>query len=319
LWWPDTGRVERPAVYDVADGVTRIPIHFEPSGSVFVVFSDGNPVESARVTAVDYKGRLLLGTQVPTAPSARAHTPSPAESATAVPAVSVWYDAAGVARLTAQAGGDFLLRFADGQRKHVVLPAPPPPRNLTGPWTVRFDPAWGGPAAPVVFAALLDWSQHPEAGIRHYSGTGHYRTTFRIDATAPLSDPGVRTVLDLGRVAVMAEIRINGHDLGILWKPPFRVDVSESLRPGDNVLEVTVANLWVNRQIADEQLPPDSERDAKGLLTAWPQWLLDGKPNPTGRYTFSTWRLWKKDEPLVESGLLGPVTLQPTVTAALGR
>jgi len=111
----------------------------------------------------------------------------------------------------------------------------------------------------------------------------------------------------------MAEVTLNGRDLGVLWKPPFRVDVSEVLKPGRNTLEVRVVNLWINRMIGDEQLPEDSQRNANGTLKAWPKWVEQGKPSPTGRYTFTTWRLWKKDSPLVESGLLGPVTLQSAI------
>ena len=96
-------------------------------------------------------------------------------------------------------------------------------------------------------------------------------------------------------------------DLATLWKPPFRVYVTDAVRPGDNALEVQVVNLWVNRLIGDEQLPEDSERNPDGTLKKWPQWLQEGKPSPTGRYTFTSWRLWKKDAPLQESGLLGPV------------
>jgi hypothetical protein len=66
--------------------------------------------------------------------------------------------------------------------------------------------------------------------------------------------------------------------------------------------------------IGDEQLPEDSERKTKGrgkgTLKEWPQWLQEGKPSPTGRYTFTTWRLWSKDSPLQDSGLIGPVRLK---------
>jgi hypothetical protein len=108
----------------------------------------------------------------------------------------------------------------------------------------------------------------------------------------------------------MAEVKLNGKDLGILWKPPFRVDVTGACKPGENTLEVKVVNLWINRMIGDEQLPEDSERNADGTLKSWPKWLEEGKPSPTGRYTFTSWRLWKKNSPLQESGLLGPVRIQ---------
>jgi len=118
--------------------------------------------------------------------------------------------------------------------------------------------------------------------------------------------------LDLGKVSVMAAVKLNGTDLGILWKPPYRVDITDAVKTGDNVLELRVVNLPVNRMIGDELLPEDSERNKNGTLKQWPQWLMDGKPSPSGRFTFTSWRLWKKDAPLQESGLLGPVSVRTT-------
>jgi hypothetical protein len=119
-------------------------------------------------------------------------------------------------------------------------------------------------------------------------------------------------LLDLGKVQVMARVKLNGRDLETLWKPPFRIDVTRVAKPGENVLEITVVNLWPNRMIGDEQLPEDSERNSDGTLKRWPQWLQEGKPSTKGRYTFTTWRLWKKNDALLESGLIGPVQLQVT-------
>jgi hypothetical protein len=179
-----------------------------------------------------------------------------------------------------------------------------PAQEIAGPWKVSFDPKWGGSAGPVTFEKLVDWSKRSEPGIKYYSGTATYSCRFQI------SDLRSQIYLDLGQVEVMAEVRLNGRDLGILWKPPYRVEVTGALRPGENTLEIKVVNLWVNRMIGDEQLPEDSDRNANGTLKSWPAWLADGKPSPTGRLTFTSWRLWKKDDPLVPSGLLGPVTLQ---------
>jgi hypothetical protein len=116
----------------------------------------------------------------------------------------------------------------------------------------------------------------------------------------------------LGRVAVIAQVKLNGRDLGILWKPPFCADITEVLRAGTNDLEVSVVNLWVNRLIGDEQLPDDCEwrpQSGSEVLARYPQWLLDNKPRPTERIAFPVWKHWTKDDPLMESGLLGPVRI----------
>ena len=117
----------------------------------------------------------------------------------------------------------------------------------------------------------------------------------------------------------MAEVKVNGKRFRLLWKPPYRLDVTAAARAGRNNIEVAVVNLWPNRLIGDEQLPEDSERNPDGTLKRWPQWLLDGKPSPTGRYTFSMWRLWKKNDAPLESGLLGPVKLIPAQEFEFGQ
>ena len=115
--------------------------------------------------------------------------------------------------------------------------------------------------------------------------------------------------LDLGEVEVMAIVRLNKKVLGILWKKPFRIDITSAAQVGENSLEVTAVNLWPNRQIGDANLPEDCSWTKRGELKEYPQWFVDGKPSPTGRFTFSVIKVWSKDDALRKSGLLGPVVL----------
>lgn len=205
--------------------------------------------------------------------------------------------------------GEFELQTASGRTQRVPVPALPPPVEIGGPWEVEFAKGWGAPAK-ITLDRLVSWSQHPDAGVKYFSGAATYHKEF--DVPRAMLAKNRRLYLDLGRVQVMAQVRLNGTDLGVLWKPPYRADITRVAKPGVNALEVKVVNLWPNRMIGDEQLPDDSTRNPNGTLKAWPPWAQEGETSPTGRYTFTSWRLWKKGDALQESGLLGPVTLRTT-------
>ena len=168
--------------------------------------------------------------------------------------------------------------------------------TLRGPWSVAFDTVWGGPAQ-VKFDSLYDWTASKVDGIRYYSGEAHYRKTF--DLTLPQHG---RVYLDLGKVKDMARVRLNGKDLGVLWTAPWRVDITDIARAKGNKLDITIANRWPNRLIGDERLPDDGIKGDK-----WPEWLEKGQPRTSGRFTFTTYKHYTKDSPLLPSGLLGPV------------
>jgi len=180
----------------------------------------------------------------------------------------------------------------------------PEPQLISEPWTVSFPPNLGAPAR-IKMDSLSSWSDNSDAGVRYFSGTGTYTTKFAKNAAR--SDQNV--LLDLGDVYEIAEVSLNGRDLGILWHAPYRVDITAALRSGTNTLTVKVTNLWINRMIGDEQLPPDSDRNGDGTLKSWPAWLSTDGPSPTGRISFTTWQLWGKGDALKPSGLIGPVTL----------
>jgi hypothetical protein len=189
------------------------------------------------------------------------------------------------------------------------VPIPTEITSLEGPWKVAFDPKWGGPEK-ITFEALDDWSRRPEPSIRYYSGTATYAKSFDLPRAVADAAKRGRVWLDLGTVKNIAGVRLNGRDLGVVWCDPWRVEITEAVKPAGNRLEIRVANLWPNRLIGDEQEPPDAEYARGGNLSRWPEWLLKGEPRPSaGRLSFSTWKHYGKDSPLLPSGLLGPVRL----------
>jgi hypothetical protein len=156
--------------------------------------------------------------------------------------------------------------------------------QLDGPWKVAFDPAWGGPAE-AEFPDLISWTQRPEDGIRYYSGRATYRKTFDLNRKTKAE----RVFLDLGDVKNVAEIRLNGKKLGILWCAPWRIEITGALRPSGNRLEIDVINLWANRVVGDLSLSPD-----KRFTQTHDAFRFD---------------MLKADTPLLSSGLLGPVRI----------
>jgi len=288
LWDAATGAVTRPGVFTVADGRTTVPLRLPPSGSVFVVFRDSLPARHAVSIAEE--------DAVPGAPG---------------PELEQMADGQLVARVWQP--GVYFVVFDDGGRTEVKVSDVPGPETVPGPWRVSF-PAGRGAPETAMFERLESWTERPEPGIRFFSGTATYEK--EIDLPAGRLAEAREWYLDLGEVFVMAEVEWNGSSLGTLWKPPFRVRVDGVARAGANRLVVRVTNLWRNRMIGDASLPDDDiEWNAPGRAGAfpseWPDWLEQGKPRPGGRIAFCTRKdVYKKDDPLLPSGLLGPVTLR---------
>ncbi|MGE5326159.1 MAG: glycosyl hydrolase, partial [Deltaproteobacteria bacterium] len=212
LWHPDSGDIS-PASYSSADGRTTVPLHFDPLGSVFVVF---------RKKAV---------------PSSR------------------------------------------------TLPHPEVKElaKFSGSWQVSFPPDLGAPPA-INLDKLISWTDSSEEGVKYFSGTATYSKDVQVSAAWLRS--GAKLMLDLGDVEVIAQVSVNRKPLDeILWKPPYRIDVTRALKSGTNHIEIRVTNLWPNRVIGDQQ------------------------PNAKQRYAWLDYRPYRADTPLLESGLLGPVRI----------
>lgn len=208
-WNPQTGAVETVS-YQIKDGRTIVPLHFESWDACFIVFRE-------KTTATAYTK----------------------------PAVTVT-----------------------------------PVLTITSPWTITFRSHTEVPKS-LTINKLTSWSENTDPAIKYFSGTGSYSTTF----TLPTLVAGGRYELDLGEVRNLAEVRVNGKDVGIVWKRPFTLDITNMLKPGANTLDVNVTNLWVNRLIGD------AGADA------------------SHKATFTTMPFYPADAPLLPSGLLGEVKI----------
>jgi hypothetical protein len=186
------------------------------------------------------------------------------------------------------------------------------PAELTGAWSVYFQPKIGDKPFKKTFPSLSDFSRHSDAAIKYFAGTATYEKTFRVEA-ADLKE-NRRVTLDLGALYDIADLEINGQRAGVLWCPPYRTDITPFLKAGSNTLKVRITNNWANCLIGDEQYPEDFEWTDRnqGLhaMTALPDWFLNNQPRPVKeRKTFIPWYYFKKDSPLYPAGLLGPVKI----------
>ena len=176
--------------------------------------------------------------------------------------------------------GRYELKAANSKTAVVELKGIPA-MQITGPWELSFPANWGAPDH-LTLDKLMSWTQHNDLGVKYYSGSATYRKNIHVPPE--LLGKNHRLCLDLGNVQVMAQVKLNGKDLGILWNPPFRVDITAAVKSGENAIEIVVANVWANRLIGDMSLPVEK------------------------RFTQGGGKL-EQSAPLAESGLLGPVRI----------
>ncbi|NSW95344.1 MAG: glycoside hydrolase, partial [Bacteroidales bacterium] len=165
-----------------------------------------------------------------------------------------------------------------------IIPAPKETKlaEVAGPWLVKFQERRGAPAE-ATFETLTPWNENSDAGIKYFSGTAAYSKTISIPEDWLKNNSELW--LDMGTVKNLAEVIVNGKSLGVVWKTPFRVNIIDAVKPGENNLEIRVTNLWVNRLIGDQQ------------------------PGVKEKLTYTTMAFYRANSPLLPSGLLGPVQI----------
>ena len=275
LWFADTGKIERMGQFFNKNGRTDCVLELDPHESVFVVFR--SPAKTVDPVA--------------------AIEPSNA---------SVLLAENNQMKLHADQNGIYTVKLVSGKTQTVNINGLQKPLPVNGPWRVEFDGVGLSEPKIIDFKTLTDWKDHKRDDIKHFSGTATYRTRMNVEES--WLNASQRILLDLGQVEIAAEVIVNGEPVGILWKPPFQVDITEEVRSGSNDLEIRVTNLWANRLIGDEQLRNTSDYSKRKPM---PEWFINNEPMPEGpRSTFTTYNFYSKDQKLMPSGLVGPVLIK---------
>jgi hypothetical protein len=272
-WDPVTGNITPVEVFEQKDGYYSLPVSLEPEGGSFYVFTRAKMPPHVTSIYRDNK-RLTAGN-------------TPLE----VGASRIFVKDG---QMEALDSGEYRLRVAGGKEIRVNIPEFMNERVITGPWEVTFleKPLLGEPFSSI-FDSLISWTESGKHAIKYFSGTALYQNTFNLEESCISRG---RAYLDLGKVGDIATIQLNGKEVGTCWKPPFIVDIKDFVKKGENNLEIEVSNLWVNRLIGDEKLPPEERRTCTNLV------------GDSSRY--DKLRVGDADCYLRVSGLLGPVKIQ---------
>ncbi len=270
LWDPQTGEIKPMLTYREENGKTVVPLHLAPEGSAFVVFAEA--ALGRHLVGIEKEGKSLF--------------PGNSTTAKEYPLFSFSRDRNGWTMNGAEAG-TYRLKWSDGRVQTINVAGNSRNISLDASWTIHFDPQWGGPEQ-MTADGLKSWTEYEQPGMKYYSGTAVYKTSFSLKKK---DFEGKQAVLDLGNLREMAVIVLNGHRFPLNWTAPFETDVTGYLVNGTNTLEVEITNLWPNRLIGDGKLP-GSQRFTKTNVNKFE--AADAE---------SLLRI---------SGLLGPVTLRLT-------
>ena len=268
LWYPESGRTVKCPVFKVNSSQTSLPLMFEPYESVFVVFRSAKKAIS-RINKITRNDQTIYNY---------------ADGTTALnkhPIAEVSILSSGALKLIAWEPGLYKL----GKKIQVNVASLPKVITLSGKWKITFPQDLGAPPLAVL-NSLASWTANSDNGIKYFSGTATYLKDFTVPAEMIGYEKAI--YLDLGDVKNIANVTLNGISCGILWKPPFRVDITSAVKTGLNTLEIKVTNNWPNRLIGDKVL---------GQTIAWKTWDL----------------FYNAASPLLISGLLGPVEIRSAV------
>jgi hypothetical protein len=254
LWFADNGDKRPQLVFEEREDGISFEMNLDSYGSVFVVFSpDENRDHLESITGENIVNSI---------------------------------DEEMIA-LTAFKNGDFEMLTKGNRNLKFSVKNIPEPIEITGEWKISFAEGWGAPDS-VVTTELNSLSEFDNQGINYYSGITHYENSFTISE----KEIGIKNkiFLDLGKLWLLADVTVNGKYIGTLWKAPYRIEITDVVKAGENRLAIDIANTWCNRLIGDA-IHPDK--------------IQYCQTNIGGHETLEA-RSWA-NIPLRESGLFGPV------------
>jgi hypothetical protein len=270
FWNPDSGTTEQCNVYQAGDGFVKISLRMAPVGSVFVVFKEGGLTDNFSSIEKESVVPALNDTSV----SEWGNMDVRADNGKGLE-TRIW------------SPGNYTLRTEGGKTTRIVVDSLPSEILVNSSWVVRFPKDWGAPPQ-INMKELTDWTELNDTGVKYFSGTATYSNEIYIPDY--LLNGKYSLFLDMGDVKEVAELKINSKSAGILWKKPFRIEITDLAKPGNNTIEVAVTNLWNNRIVGDYCMKLD-----------------------TGFTRTNVKRKFSARTPLLSSGLLGPVVIYPAL------
>jgi hypothetical protein len=292
LWKSTSGEIVELAAYSHKNGRTDVSIDLKPQESVFVVFQKSSK-KATKITAIE-------------------------TNASKKPLFSVNQNGQKL-KMKVFENGNYSSLINNTEKWNINVTDIPNPVEIANAWTINFREQ-DHHKAQIKTNTLFDWTTHKDEGIKHYSGTAIYQTTFNIEKGFLQEDKAF--TLNLGEVHVIAKVMLNGKEIGVSWLAPYSLDVTSALKEGENELVVEVTNQWTNRLIGDEKLPNQTGYDVRrnklgfgpsnfrGDMIKMPEWFRNNEPLPEGpRKTFSAYSFQKATDKLLPSGLLGPITI----------
>ncbi len=272
-WDPVRGTITPVTIYKKKDGYYQLPVSLEPEGGAFYVFRKAKPQRN--IVGITQNGVPLTEGNAPLT----------------VGASKVFVTDG---QLEVGEKGSYEVTFVDGKTTKIENPKMLDVVAIKGPWKLDFmeKPQLGQPFS-ATYPSLKSWTESDNRAEKYFSGTARYTRSFKLSSVEVAKDR--RVYLDLGYVGDVATVRVNGREVGILWKAPYIADVTEFIKLGENALEIDVSNLWINRLVGDQKLPLE-QRKTNTNLTAHDFYKRMTEPDA--------------DKYLRVSGLIGPVEIR---------